>query len=70
MQADEGQDVEELAFQLLSQSIQQVEELKRYHALRASLHLLYLQVRGSLQNVSIHCCLAYMNFFQLQWYIC
>ncbi|KAK9839902.1 hypothetical protein WJX74_000152 [Apatococcus lobatus] len=40
---DEGQDVEELAFRLLHQSIQQVEELKRYHALRSSLHLLDLQ---------------------------
>lgn len=37
--------MEELAFQLLKQSISQVGELKRYHALRASLHLLHLQVR-------------------------
>ncbi|KAK9867398.1 hypothetical protein WJX84_001490 [Apatococcus fuscideae] len=40
---EEGQDVEQLAFSLLNQSIQQVNELKRYHGLRASLHLLQTQ---------------------------
>lgn len=59
--------MEALAFQLLTQSLQQVGELKRYQALRASLHLLHLQVRRALQDVcSAHICLMRNALSSLQ----
>ncbi len=52
LQEDAGKDVEALAFTMLVATIRQVDSLKRYQGLRASLHLLHVQVTQLLSHLS------------------